>query len=63
MKYLLSWILNTFVFLGVYFLVFDLAVIASWLTEGVSTYIILVALAGVSGLMGPIMLAKDKTQK
>ena len=56
MKYLISYLCTAAVFLGIYYSLFFIAAIASLLTDGNSTYFILVTLAGVSGLMGPILL-------
>lgn len=56
MKYIVSYLCTAAIFLGLYYLLFVAATIASFLTDGESTYVILVTLAGISGLMGPILL-------
>jgi len=56
MKYLISYLCAAAVFLGIYYILFAIAAIASLLTDGSSTYFILIALAGISGFMGPILL-------
>lgn len=56
MKYIVSYLCTTAVFLGIYYILFALAAVASYLTDGTSNYFILIALAAVSGLMGPLCL-------
>jgi membrane associated rhomboid family serine protease len=60
MKFVLSYLFMTSVFLFIYYVVLALASIASYLTDGVSTYVILIALAAISGLLGPLLLNSDE---
>lgn len=60
MKYILSYFLTATTFLIVYYTAFYLAAMASYLTNGTSTYFILVAAAAISGLFGPICLYSKK---
>lgn len=63
MKYLISYLCTAAIFLGVYYSLFVVAAVASLLTDGVSTYFVLIALAAISGLMGPICLYSEKLNK
>lgn len=56
MKYLVSWLCTAAVFLGIYYALFVIAAVASLMTDGESTYFVLITLAGISGLMGPVLL-------
>lgn len=60
MKYVITYLLTAAFFLGIYYIVFAIASIASLMTDGASNYLILLALAGFSGLIGPITLCSDK---
>ena len=62
MNYILSYLITASVFLGVYYMAFFLAAMASMMTDGESTYFILLGLAAISGLVGPILLYNDKTK-
>ena len=63
MKYVVSYLVTAAVFLGVYYVAFCVAALASLWTDGVSTYFILIALAAISGFLGPILLYSEKLNK
>jgi len=63
MKYLVSYVLTATASLFVYYVAFYLAAFASYLTNGLSTYLLLILMAAVSGLMGPITLYSKKDNK
>lgn len=63
MKYLISYLCTAAVFLGVYYFLYVAAAVASFLTDGASNYLVLIGLAAISGLMGPICLYSKKLNK
>lgn len=63
MKYVLSYAFTTAMALLTYYIAFFVAAMASLLTNGTSTYVLLILAACISGLLGPICLYVDKNTK